>query len=116
MEPEPEPEPEQEPEPEPEPEQEQEPEEEEDEEPYQEPEQDWEEGEELNGNGNPEYQSQQVWLPSIKSLVLLTQQPRVRIPAFPKKIQMKNYRWRGLEKSGQWFENVDRTHLVLDSS
>ena len=48
--------------------------------------------------------------------LFLTQQPRVQIPAFPPKIERKiidvaevnQRRW--LEESGQWLENVDRTH------
>ena len=52
--------------------------------------------------------------------LLLSQQPQVRFPAFSKKFQRKNCQWcigqrRCLEESGQWIENVDRSHLVLAS-
>ena len=53
--------------------------------------------------------------------LLLTQQPLVRFPAFPiflrgKIINVSEVnQWRCLEESGQWLENVDRTHLVLAS-
>ena len=53
--------------------------------------------------------------------LLLTQKPQVRIPAFPiffsgnffKVTEVNQQRW--WEESGQWLENVDRTHLVLAS-
>ena len=56
-----------------------------------------------------------------KHSCFLTKHPRVRIPAFPKKFIGKIIDvaeanlWRWLEDSGQWLENVDRTHLVLAS-
>ena len=43
--------------------------------------------------------------------LLLTQQPRVRIPVFLDVAEVNQHRW--LEDSGQWLENVDPTHLVL---
>ena len=53
--------------------------------------------------------------------LLLTQQPQVPIPGFPKNFRGKiivaaevnQLHW--LEESGQWPENVDRTHLVRAS-
>ena len=53
--------------------------------------------------------------------LLLTQQPRVWFPAYPKKFRGKIRgvaevnQWRWLEESEQWLENVDQTHLVLTS-
>ena len=49
----------------------------------------------------------------------LTQQPQIGFPVFPiffrgKIIDDAEFnQWRWLEESGQWLENVDRTHLVL---
>ena len=49
--------------------------------------------------------------------LLLTQQPPVRFPGFPKFIDVAEVnQWRWLQESGQWLENVDRTHLVLAST
>ena len=53
--------------------------------------------------------------------LLLTQQPQFRLPVFPKifrgKIidvaEVKQWHWLG--ESGQWFENVDQSLLVLAS-
>ena len=53
--------------------------------------------------------------------MLLTQQPRVRISAYPlifteKIINVAEVnQWRWLEETEQWFEYVDQTHLVLAS-
>ena len=53
--------------------------------------------------------------------MLLTQQPRAQLPAFPKILRVKIInvaqatKWRRLEESELWLENVDRTHLVLTS-
>ena len=49
--------------------------------------------------------------------LLLTQQPRIRFSAFTKIYfdVAEIYRWHQLEESGQWLENVERTHLVLAS-
>ena len=49
--------------------------------------------------------------------MLLTQQHWVRFPGSQMKnnnvTEVNQQRW--LEESGQWLENVDRTHLVLAS-
>ena len=53
--------------------------------------------------------------------MLLTQQPRAPFTGFPKIFKIKIIdvvevnQWRWLDESGQWLENVDRTHLVLPS-
>ena len=62
------------------------------------------------------------WLQSTEvAYLLLTQQPQIRLPVFQKMFrgniidvaEVNQRRW--LEESGQWLENVDRTHLVLAS-